>query len=208
MIAIAPTTRRRKTLPARASKVGQRPLGLDRLDPDHLEPLRLGGDRDRAAVQPGAGAATGEELLVGAEVVDEAELDVGHRGTGGDRDRDREGGDRAAGVERAVDRVDHHPLLAAGAEGDLAALLRDGDEGGAGGGQFLELGEDHVLATAVDHQGVVAALSDPLVDGALLAGQRLGEDRALGGDDAAADRRPVGGDEIHRQDARDAAVKR
>ena len=31
----------------------------------------------------------------------------------------------------------------------------------------LELGEDHVLAAAVDLQGAVAALADPLVDGAL-----------------------------------------
>ena len=36
-------------------------------------------------------------------------------------------------------------------------------------GQRLELGEDDVLAAAVDHQGVVAALADALVDGALLA---------------------------------------
>ena len=35
-------------------------------------------------------------------------------------------------------------------------------------GQLLELGEDRVLAAAVDHQGAVAALADPLVDGALL----------------------------------------
>ena len=50
---------------------------------------------------------------------------------------------------------------------DLAALLGDGDEGGALRGERLELGEDDVLAAAVDHQGAVAALADPLVDGAL-----------------------------------------
>ena len=186
----------------------QRPLGLDRLDADDLEPLGLGRDPHGTPVQLRAGAAAGEELLVGAEVMDEAELDVGHRGAGGDRDRDREGGDRAAGVERAVDRVDHHPLPTAGAEGDFAALLGDGDEGGALGGQPLELGEDDVLAAAVDDQGAIASLADALIDGALLAGQGLGEDRALGGDDAAADRRPVGGEEIHRRDARGTLDKR
>ena len=99
----------------------------------------------------------------------------------------------------------------AGAEADLAALLGDGDEGGALGGEPVELGEDDVLAFAVDHQGAVAALADPLVDGALLARPRPLEDRALGGDDAAADRRPVGGEEVHRPHARDripAPVKR
>ncbi len=35
-------------------------------------------------------------------------------------------------------------------------------------GQRLELGEDLVLAAAVDHQGVVAPLADALVRGALL----------------------------------------
>ena len=87
-----------------------------------------------------------------------------------------------------------------GAEDDLAALLGDGDERGPFGGQLLELGEDRVLAEAVDHQGAVAALADPLVDGAFLAAGAGGEDLALGGDDAAADRRPVCGEDVHRPD--------
>ena len=81
---------------------------------------------------------------------------------------------------------------AAGAELDLAALLGDGDEGGALRGQRLELGEDRVLAAAVDHQGVVAALADPLVDGAGLDCPRTCvEDRPLRRHGAAADPEPV-----------------
>ena len=76
-----------------------------------------------------------------------------------------------------------------------------GDEGGAFGGQLLELGEDLVLALAVDHQGVVAALADALVDGAFLARHDLVEDPPLGGDDAAADSRPVCGENVHGPDA-------
>ena len=54
-------------------------------------------------------AADRRELLAGAEVVDEAEADVGHRLAVGDGDRERVGGDRPAHVHRAVDRVDHDP---------------------------------------------------------------------------------------------------
>ena len=43
--------------------------------------------------------------------------------------------------------------VAAGAEGDLAALLGDREEGGALCGQRLELDEDGVLAAAVDRPG-------------------------------------------------------
>ena len=91
--------------------------------------------------------------------------------------------------------------MLAAAESDFSPLLGDGDEGSALRGQLLQLGEDDVLAFAVDHQGAVAALADPLVDGALLARLRALEDRALGGDDAAADRRPVGGEDVHRPHA-------
>ena len=104
--------------------------------------------------------------------------------------------------ERAVDRVDHDANRAAAAERDLAALLGDGDEGGALGGQLIELGEDRVLAFAVDYQGVVAALADPLVDGALGAAGGRGEDRSLRLDDAAADSQPVCGENVHRPDSR------
>ena len=76
------------------------------------------------------------------------------------------GGKRAAGVERAVDRVDHDPGGTAVAEADLAALLGDGDERGPLRAERLELGEDRVLAAAVDDQAAVAALTDALVDGA------------------------------------------
>ena len=122
-------------------------------------------------------AAPGDELLVGAEVVDVAELDVGHRVAAGDGDAEAVRGQRAAGVERAVDRVDHDPGGAAVAELDLAALLGDGDERGALLGQRVELGEDDVLAAAVDDQGAIAALADALVDGAGLDAAHLIEDR-------------------------------
>ena len=90
---------------------------------------------------------------------------------------------------------------AARAEADLAPLLGDGEEGGALGGQRLELGEDGVLAAAVDRQGVVAALADPLVDGAGLDPPHLVEDLALRRDDAAADSLPVCGKNVQRPDA-------
>ena len=51
-------------------------------------------------------AASRGPLLTGSEVVDEAEVDVAHRRPVGDRDREREEGDAALRVERAVDRVD------------------------------------------------------------------------------------------------------
>ena len=47
--------------------------------------------------------------------------------------------------------------------------------------ELVELGEDLVLAVAVDHQGVIAALADALVDRAFLAGHDLVEDAPLGG---------------------------
>jgi hypothetical protein len=58
-------------------------------------------------------------------------------------------GDRAADVERAVDRVDDDLRRTAVAEGDFAALLGNGEKGGAFGGELLELLEDDVLAAAV-----------------------------------------------------------
>ena len=65
------------------------------------------------------------------------------------------------------------------AERDLAALLGDRDEVGARVCvQLLELGEDDVLAAAVEHQRVVAALADALVDGAA-GDRRLGVEQAL-----------------------------
>src|SRR5690606_36279580 len=100
-----------------------RPFGLGRLEADDLELAVAGGHPGRGLAEVGAAAAAGRELLVGTEVVDEAELDVGHRGAGGDGDAEAVRGDRAAGVERAVDRVDHDPNLSPLAEGHLAALL-------------------------------------------------------------------------------------
>ncbi len=78
--------------------------------------------------------ALGDELLAGAEVVDEARSSTSAiDGPPATAMRERERGQRAAGVERAVDRVDHHPVgRRAVAEDHLAALLRDRREPGAG----------------------------------------------------------------------------
>ena len=75
------------------------------------------------------------------------------------------------------------------AEGDLAALLGDRRELVPLGVQALELGEDDVLASAVDDQGAVAALADSRVDGAGRDPALLGEQLALGGDHRAGRRR-------------------
>ena len=53
----------------------------------------------------------------GPEVVDVAEVDVVHRRPVGDREGEREERDRALRVDRAVDRVDDDPQLAAAPEG-------------------------------------------------------------------------------------------
>src|SRR6201999_1378662 len=167
------------------------------LQADDLEPPVAGRHLGRGAAEPRALAERRHELLVGAEVVDEAEADVGHRVARGDRDAETVRGDRAARVQRAVDRIDDHPRRPAVAEDDLAALLGDGDERGAFPSQLLQLDEDLVLAAAVDHQRVVTALADALVVGAFLGGHDLLEDPPLRGDDAATDRGPVGGEDVH-----------
>ena len=77
------------------------------------------------------------------------------------------------------------------AEGDLAALLGDRRELGALGVQALELGEDDVLALAVDGEGAVAALADPGVDGARGDPALLGEQLALRGDHPPAGAEPI-----------------
>ena len=104
----------------------------------------------------------------GAEVPDVAEVDVGHRGPGGDRDAERERGDRAAGVERAVDRVDHHPWRPSRRRRTRPrrAPRRSRRSSAPAVVQRLELGEDDVLRLAVDHQAAVAALADAGVLGA------------------------------------------
>ena len=56
----------------------------------------------------GAAAARRRPLFAGAEVEDVAKDDVVHRVAVGDRDRDREEGNAALRVQRAVDRIDDH----------------------------------------------------------------------------------------------------
>ena len=110
-------------------------------------------------------------------------------------------GDGATRVQRTVDRVDDDLRRPPLAEPNLAPLLRDGDERGAGVGEPLELAEDDVLAAAVDRQGPVPALAHPLVDGSLIDLRRLLEDLPLRGDDASADPPPVCRKDVHLQDA-------
>ena len=79
------------------------------------------------------------------------------------------------------------------AEVDLAALLGDGGEAVALGVQRVELGEDHVLAAAVDDQRAVAALAASAgLDRALARGRTSREDRAQPARRAPADGEPVG----------------
>ena len=97
--------------------------------PTQLEAAVRGTPLTERRVQPplveeGAGSASRPPLLAGAEVVDVAELDVGHRLPGGDSDRQGVVRESALGVQRAVDRVDHDQHVAA-AEVDVAALLGD-----------------------------------------------------------------------------------
>ena len=70
-------------------------------------------------------AALGDPFLAGAEVVDEAEGDVVHRRSVGDREREGEERDRALRVDRPVDRIDDDAELATAPEGAHAELLGD-----------------------------------------------------------------------------------
>ena len=195
MIAIEPTTRSRKTLPASASKAGSAQLRLRRLEPDHLEPLGLGRD-PRSAPRPASRPLRGWRGTPRRRR-SRGRSRTRRRPSRGRRRRRCEtavGGDRAAGVERAVDRVDHDPRRRRPiAEGDLAALLGDGDEGGALARPAARARRRRRPRTAVDHQGAVAALADPLVDGALLArpasARRSGAERRRCGGRSPASRR-------------------
>ena len=96
-------------------------------------------------------AAHGRPLLVGAEVVDEAEEDVVDRVALGDRDREREVRDAALGVLRAVDRVDEHRVAALALDPDL---LRDDSDVVA-----VEVLQRRGLGRLVERRGHVAALA-------------------------------------------------
>ena len=158
---------------------GHDPARIGRLQADHLEAgVGTGIPRgDRMSVQGGALAAGRRELLAGAEVVNEAELDIGHRVAIGDRDRERVGGQGAADVHRAVDRIDDHPALRLTlSDLELPALLADREERVAScRSDLAELLEDDVLTAAVELQRHVAALAATLVDGPLGDGRRRRE---------------------------------
>ena len=177
---------------------GQRALWLRRLDPHHLEAVAGALGSQLPAVEGRSLAAAREVLLGGAEVVHVAELDVGHRRARGDGDAERVRGKHAARVQRAVEGIDDHANGRPGvAEGDLAALLGDRRELVPLGVQPLQLGEDDVLAAAIDGERAVAALPDPGVDRARGDPALLGEQLALGGDHA-----PAGGEPVHLAQAR------
>src|SRR5829696_5084391 len=147
---------------------------------------------ERAVVQAGALAATRPPLLAGAEVVHVGELDVGHGGTAGDGDRDRDVRQAALRVQRAVDRVDHDPD-ALPAEVDDAALLGHGAETQSVGVEALELGEHDVLDLAVDDERAVAAApAVARLDDALAARRVVAQDTSQPADGAAAGAQPVG----------------
>ncbi len=115
---------------------------------------------ERLAVEEGTPPLLCRPLLTGAEVVDVAELDVAHLPPLRDREGEREEGDAALGVDRAVDGVDDDGRLGL-AERALAELLRDEAELQAGLVRRLEAPDDRCLRRGVDRGRVVAADAAP-----------------------------------------------
>jgi hypothetical protein len=172
------------------------PTWVGRLDAHHLDPpvgraalaqLRLQG----RAVQERALAAGRPPLLARSEVMNEAEVHVGHGGSRRHGDRERVVGQPALGVQRPVDRVDHNQHASV-AEVDRAALLRDGAEAVAPLVQALELVEDQRLRGVVDLERVVPATAPGArLDGPLRCRRALGEHRADGRGGTAAGGQPI-----------------
>ena len=131
----------------RAARAGRRGRGARRRRPA------------AAAVEPRALAAARDPLLLGPEVVDVAEEDVGHRRPVGDRDRDRVVRQAALGVDRAVDRVDHDAASSGSPKSTVPRSSLTAVKRSALVVQRLELAEDGVLGRGVDHQRAVAALA-------------------------------------------------
>jgi hypothetical protein len=158
-----------------------------RLEGEDLD-LVLRPDRAQAgAVQERAAAALGRPLLAVAEVVDVAEDDVAHRLPLRDREREREEGNVALGVQRAVDRVaDDAPRLA-GAEDALPELLRDEREVLV---ERFQPVDDRGLGGRVDRGRVVAAFAGLQHGLALDPGRQLLEHAPDVADCLAADLQP------------------
>jgi len=135
--------------------------GPGRLEREELY-LLLRLPRHGSAVEEGAPAAHGRPLLVGAEVVDEAEDHVVHRRSLRDCDGEREVRNRALGVLGPVDRVDDHGVAPVAVNADL---LRDDAHVGP-----VEVGEHGPLGRLVEGCRDVAAL--PLPDWPLALGAR------------------------------------
>ena len=144
------------------------PLRLGRLEPDHLEPVPgpAGEQRPRRRARRRAPRSATNSSR-GAEVVDVAELDVGHRRAGGDRDaeRERRASCGARSSEPSIGSITTR-VGAAVAEDDLAALLGDRGELGAVACRASSSAKTMSSASAVDHQAAVAALADARVLGA------------------------------------------
>ena len=149
----------------------RRPRRLDREELDGV----LGRTGQRLAVEERAAALDGRPLLVGAEVVDEAEDDVVHRLPAlGHRDAEREVRNRPLGVLRAVDRVDDDRDRPVAADPDLL-----GDDPDVGPVEVLE---HDPLGGLVERGGDVAALAEPDGPLALLPRGHRGEDGLHVGD--------------------------
>src|SRR3954447_1025472 len=196
---------RRGHRPERAQPVGLlgQPVGrladparVGGLDAQQLEPpvaaaALAGVDRQPPFVEPRALVTERGPPLRGPEGVDVPEEDVGHRRPARHRDRDRVVRQPALGVDRAVDRVDHHERVGI-AVVDRSALLADRREAQALVVQRLELAEDRLLRLGVDDQRAVAALAARAdLEHPLGRARRLGEDAAQRVGRAAAQLQPV-----------------
>src|SRR3954452_20614189 len=196
---------RRRHRPERAQPVGLlgQPVGrladparVGGLDAEQFEPpvapaALAGVDRQPPLVEPRALVASRDPLLLGPEVVDVAEEDVGHRRPARHGDRDRVVRQPAFGVDRAVDRVDHDESVRV-AEVDRPALLQHRGEAQALVVQRLELLEDRLLRLGVDHQRAVAALAARAdLAHPLGRARRVGQDGAQRVGGAAAQLQPV-----------------
>ena len=167
--------------------------GVGGLEVDDPQPI-LGADAaQRAAVDRRALAARRHPLLAAAEVADVAERDVRQRGAVGEGDRDAVEGQAAFGVQRAVDRVDHHaPPRVAVAVGPLAQLLGHQPERDAAAGQRLQPADDGGLGLLVDDGGVVPADAPADHRLAVVTGGQPPQHAVHVGGDALAELEPVG----------------
>jgi hypothetical protein len=146
-----------------------------RFDREQLDVLLRTHCAETLLPEPGASVAHPSPLLARPEVVDVAEEDVPHPLPCGHGDREREEGDAALRVHRAVDRIDEH-ANAVGAERALAELLGHEVELVARLVKPLQSLHDRRLGGFVDRGRLVAAdaLSDDRL--AVVPRRELAED--------------------------------